>query len=804
MKATKQTSLSALALALAIGPTWAAETVKDADKNNQPANELTEVEVVEISPLDGLNQTKDKIPAPVQTATDKDIAKTNSVNLTDYMNRSLGSVYINETQGNGFQPDVNYRGFTASPLLGTPQGLSVYMDGVRLNQPFGDVVSWDLIPKSAIKSMAMMPGSNPLFGRNTLGGALSMETKDGKSNPGTSIQGLGGEFGRHAFEFEHGGSNKEHGLNWFLTGNYFGEQGWRQNSPTTVRQIFGKVGWEGERSELKLTTAFNDNGMNGNGLQDFRLLNQDYTSVYTKPDITENRSLFINLEGKHQLNSKIQLTGNTYYRNIKTGTYNGDINEDAIEYYSARPQNISTSTTRCLNEAGTPGNLGELAEKCNGLINRSTTQQQNWGTSGQAIISDKIFGKDNQLLFGGAYDQSVMGFNQSTQFGYLTADRGVAGIPNYADGLTGGVLDDGVTPVDNRVSLGGDTITWSFFTQDTLSLTKDLHITASGRYDYTSISNKDQIIPSGSQSLTGKHAFDRFNPSVGLTYNPYQEIGFYAGYNEGTRAPTSIELGCANPDEPCKLPNAMAGDPPLKQVITENWEAGFRGQLAGQVNWNLGYFHIENNNDIQFIASPQTGYGYFKNFGKTRRQGIEFGLDRKVDEWSVGANYTYLDATYQSHEQLLGESNSQADGSVITVRPGNRIPLVPQHTFKTYVDYQFTKDWGTNLNIIGFSQSIARGNENNAHQAGNDHFGSGTVPGYVVVNYGLRYTPSYVKGLHLFGQVNNILDEQYYTGGQLGPAGIGSNGQFDPQGKHTTMYAPGAPRTWWLGMRYSF
>ncbi len=175
--------------------------------DNAISNELETVEVVETTPLDGLNQSKDKIPAPVQTASEQDIAKTNAVNVTDFMNRSMGSVYINDTQGNGFQPDVNYRGFTASPLLGTPQGLSVYMDGVRLNQPFGDVVSWDLIPKSAIKSMSMMPGSNPLFGRNTLGGALSIETKDGKSNPGTSVQGLGGAYGRHAFEFEHGGFN---------------------------------------------------------------------------------------------------------------------------------------------------------------------------------------------------------------------------------------------------------------------------------------------------------------------------------------------------------------------------------------------------------------------------------------------------------------------------------------------------------------------------------------------------------------------------------------------------------------------
>ncbi|MGZ4976239.1 MAG: TonB-dependent receptor plug domain-containing protein, partial [Methylobacter sp.] len=221
---------SAVPLALVMTQAWAEQETNTL--------ELPDMEVVDTAPLPGLSLTKDQIPAPVQTATDKDISKTNAINITDFMNRSLGSVYVNDTQGNGFQPDINYRGFTASPLAGTPQGLSVYMDGVRLNQPFGDVVSWDLIPKSAIKSMAMMPGSNPLFGRNTLGGALSLETKDGKSNPGTSVQGLGGEFGRNAYEFEHGGYDEKRGLNWFVTGNYYHDQGWRQASPSNVRQIF--------------------------------------------------------------------------------------------------------------------------------------------------------------------------------------------------------------------------------------------------------------------------------------------------------------------------------------------------------------------------------------------------------------------------------------------------------------------------------------------------------------------------------------------------------------------------------------
>ena len=141
------------------------------------------VDVIDTAPLAGIDLPLDEIPSPVQTATDRDIEQSGALDLSDFLNRRLNGVHVNEMQNNPFQPDVNYRGYTASPLLGTPQGLSVYMDGVRLNQPFGDVVSWDLIPRMAIASTTLMPGSNPLFGLNTLGGALSIQTKDGRNNP---------------------------------------------------------------------------------------------------------------------------------------------------------------------------------------------------------------------------------------------------------------------------------------------------------------------------------------------------------------------------------------------------------------------------------------------------------------------------------------------------------------------------------------------------------------------------------------------------------------------------------------------
>ena len=204
------------------------------------AGAATKVDVVATTPLAGVDLPLDAVPSPVQTATGADIGDSGALDLSDFMNRRLNGVYLNEMQGNPFQPDVNYRGYTASPLLGTPQGISVYMDGVRQNQPFGDVVSWDLIPRNAIAEMTLMAGSNPMFGLNTLGGALSIQTKDGASSPGLEragdlrqqrAQGARSRVGRRQGD----------GLQLVLAANAFHESGWRFDSPSDVRQGFGRA-----------------------------------------------------------------------------------------------------------------------------------------------------------------------------------------------------------------------------------------------------------------------------------------------------------------------------------------------------------------------------------------------------------------------------------------------------------------------------------------------------------------------------------------------------------------------------------
>ena len=289
------------------------------------ATQASRIDVVAATPLPGTDLPIDQIPAPVQTASARDLEQSGALDLSDLLNQRLSGVHINQNQENPYQPDVSYRGYTASPLLGTPEGISVYMDGVRQNQPFGDIVAWDLIPKIAISEVALMPGSNPLFGLNTLGGAISIDTKNGYSQPGTTVQVSGGSFGRRAGEFEHGGSNSK-GLSWYVAGNLFREDGWRQFSPSEVRQSFAKIGWQHAKTSIYLSGAYADNWLTGNGLQDTRFLAQNYSSVYSIPDITWNRSPSLNLSLRHDASSNLTFSGNAYFRYIRADTTNGDIN----------------------------------------------------------------------------------------------------------------------------------------------------------------------------------------------------------------------------------------------------------------------------------------------------------------------------------------------------------------------------------------------------------------------------------------------------------------------------------------------
>ena len=829
------------ALLLAAGAAWAAWAASAAWAQVIPQR----VEVLGVTVLPGLDLPRDQVPAAVQTATGADLARSQAVDLSQFLNRRLGGVHLNEMQGNPVQPDVNYRGFTASPLLGTAQGLSVYLDGVRLNQPFGDVVSWDLIPKSAIASVTLMPGSNPLFGLNTLGGALAVGTKDGQKNPGTQLTLSGGSHGQAALGFETGASRAD-GKHWFVTGQKLKDGGWRAGYPSDIGQLFGKWGMPAGDARLTLSAALAETDLSGSGLQEQRLLAQDYRSVYSRPDITRNRAALLNLVLTQAMSDHLTLTGQAYARRLGTRTLNGDVNDRALDQAAYQPNSAEQAALLAAGYSGPPLagesaantpfpkwrcianalRLDAPAEQCNGLINRSATQQTQVGLSAQMSGQQRLAGLAHRWVAGAALDISRVHFTQGSELGYLNPDHTITGVGAFGDGVSGGEVAG--LPYDTRVDLSARTRSWSLLASDSVTLAPGAHLTLAGRYNRSTVANRDAITPGGgSGSLDGDHVFARFNPALGLSFAASPALTLYAGANQGSRAPSAVELGCADPDKPCKLPNAMAGDPPLRAVVTTTLEAGLRGRGAGGLAWNVGLFRADNRDDILFVADNAAGYGYFKNFGATRRQGLEAGLQSTLAGARIGAHYTWLDATFRSQELLGGASNSSNDAAQagfpgvdgnILVRAGQRIPLLPRHLLKLFAEVPLGAGLTLSADMTAVAQSSARGNENGQHQPDGLHYlGGAASPGYAVQNLGAEWQPASPawRGLTLFAQVNNLLNRRYSTAAQLGATAFDAQGNFvarpfvaDANGArplvHSSFLAAGAPRAVQVGLRWRF
>ncbi len=726
------------------------------------------VEIVGTSPVPGLDRPKDEIPSNVQSIRRDALRDTGAAGLPELLGSQLMSVNVNEIQGNPYQADVNYRGFTASPLLGTPQGLSVYQDGVRVNEPFGDIVNWDLIPRNAIASIDLIPGSNPLFGLNTLGGALSVRTKDGFSHAGTGIEAYTGSFGRSAVTAEHGGNNGE--LGWYFTATRFKEDGWRDLSPSDVNQFFGKISHRSAKHELDLNITHANSDLIGNGLTPLSFYEQRKRSIFTSPDNTRNQMTMASLTGGYWLDDEQKLSGTVYVRKNNVRTLNGDVNDEFNVVPPVNPGDPPLNTIQ-------------------GVLNRTRTNQTGYGFSAQwAQIRD-----DRQLAVGTTFDHSRTKFQQTEQEGDFLPDRSVT--PTAAE-------------EDPDPKLRGRSQTWSLFATGTWKPITDTTVSLSGRYNHTSVQTRDLLkpnpAPGDDDHLNNDYTYVKINPAIGATYSLSPEVTLYANAQQGNRAPSPIELGCSNELIPCKLPNAMQADPRLEQVITRSIEVGARG-IFGPVRWNVAAFGAVNRDDILFVASDAiSGLGYFKNFGKTQRNGIELGLSGDYGRFGWRAGYTWVDATYRSRECVLSPENSTVggggcDADSIRIQSGDRIPGIAEHSFKLGLNWRAT-DWLTlGSDVVTHSGVYVRGNENNDHD---DH---GKTSGFTLVN--MVADARLGGGWSVFARVNNVFDKRYFTAGQIGENPfVGPNNSFDTTGgsRDETFYAPGAPRAGWVGVRYRF
>ena len=735
-----------------------------------PAEQLEtpSVRVIGVTPLPGFGMPPEHIPANVQAVTGAEISRQQSINLPEFMNQRLPGVSINEIQGNPFQPDVTYRGFTASPLLGTPQGVSVYQDGVRVNEPFGDTVNWDLIPTSAISTINLIPGSNPLFGLNTLGGALSIRTRSGAQYPGTRAQLYGGSFGRRAAEAQHGGAQGE--LDYFVSANGFREDGWRVQSPSDVRQLFAKLGWQDGTTDIDFSVTHAETDLGGNGLLPGSMAVTDPKQAYTLRDDTRNRMTLLSVNATRWLTSDALWSNVAYYRDSAKATRSGDVNQ------ITDPRSSSTVAPY---ENGDPHASS---------INRTNTDQRGYGFSTQLALTREREAERNILIAGAGFDHSASAFRQSYQLGDFGADRSAT--------PTGSETD--------IVKLDGASGTASLYVTDTYSPDPQWHLTGSARYNRTTIRTTDRLsppLPPPARGLDNDLAYTRLNPALGVSYTPRPSLGVYTGLSQGNRPPSPIELGCSDRASPCNLPNAMTSDPPLKQVVSRTLEAGLRGKTQDGLKWGATFFRTTSYDDILF-ASSSASSGFFTNFGRTRRQGLEAALERAQGKLAWALNYSLVDATYRSSATVFSQANSTADaGGDIQVSPGDRIPGIPRHHLNAFANYDLTDRLSVGANAVAVSRQFARGNDNNRHQADGVNFlGPGEISGYALLN--LNSVWKLEKNLQLFARISNVFDRRYATAGAL-RQNFFPGGGLAPAGSQTneTFYAPGAPRGIWVGIQ---
>ncbi len=727
---------------------------------------LPTIEVIGVLPVKGLDQPKRDIPSSIQSIDQHTMRASDAASLPELMNARLNGVTVNEIQGNPFQADVNYRGFTVSPLLGTPQGLSVYQDGVRINEPFGDSVNWDLIPRQAIANIDLIPGSNPLFGLNTLGGALLIHTRSGLDGAGSSVKIEGGSFARRTTSADFSDKVGEMGV--YMAGTTFREDGWRDFSPSKVDQWFGKLSHHNGPLELDLAWTHAATDLTGNGLLPDSMLQARQEAIFTKPDSTQNRLDLVNLGFGYWLDEPSHLSGVLYHRRNRTRTLNGDVNHE----FEGGPNDGAM---------GANGSFGFNDETATN--NRTRSTQSSWGGALQWSRLDD----NNHVAFGVTVDASQTSFSQTTQEGIFDTQRGVISGSNEI--------------LDNR--LIGTTRNGSLFATDTWKPMPVFAITTSLRYNHTRVATHDQ--GPNTPALEGDFTYTKLNPALGFTWQLDPAMTTFASAGQGNRVPSPIELGCANPANPCSLPNAMQSDPYLKQVVTHTLEAGLRGQ-SGALKWNTAAFTADNRNDILFVGTS-TSQGYFTNFGRTRRSGVQLDLSTQYGalDWRLG--YSYVKAIYRSSACLLSPDNSargldaRCAADEIHVESGNRLPGIPLHSLKLGADYTFNDRWLLTADATGYSRQYVRGNENNAHQAAGAFSGSGEAKGYAVLGLGARVKLE--RGWELFGRVNNFFDRQYASAGALGQNPFDAAGVFQTnsaQWQHETFYAPGAPRAVYFGL----
>ncbi len=730
---------------------------------------LQEVDVVATTPLGGDTSALD-VPSETQVISGAQISNLHQQTLQDALARNTPGVSVTDSIGSPLSQSVDFRGETASPVPGTPQGLAVYMNGVRINESYGDVVNWDLIPDVAIDKAQVVTG-NPVFGLNALAGAVVLKMKNGFTWQGSEINLQGG------MDFTAQGS-AQYGLvkdNWAY---YFALQGIRTNGyryfgQSDAEKAYGDIGYRAEGNEVHLSMTGGADGLGVAGTTPIQLAQQNPWAVFTTPQTTRTTAEMITLSDESRITPTLTFNGNAYFRSYAQLHHDGNVSD----YYHCTTSSGQPGDNVCNGGNYIPGLADPLAGtgapdgQPLGEIDSNWTHTLSTGATAQLTDTDKIFGHDNTITAGVSIDHGWTHFTGSSVLSTLPANLAV---PFTNEGIDD--PGDDVAPVDLKAQNNYVGV----YVLDSFAVTDRFSVKAGARFNDATITLNNNLggaagaisMAAGTYgNLNASQNFSRINPVVGATFKITPEIAAYASYSEANRAPTPLELGCSSPSTPCMIDNFLVSDPPLKQIVARTVEAGIKGSNAidwslapGRLDWSISGYRTENQNDIYSVASPTViGFGYYTNAGDTLRQGVDIGATYTTSKWDAHASYSYIRATFLTPISLSSPNNPTADPvtGAIQVNPGDNIPGIPNHKFKFGIDYEVLPGWKIGGDIVYRSSQFYVGAENNTLGPGLNP----RVSGYAQLN--LRTSYQVTKDVQVFGLINNALNYRAATYGTL-------------------------------------
>ncbi|HWE47511.1 MAG TPA: TonB-dependent receptor [Caulobacteraceae bacterium] len=729
---------------------------------------MSQVDVVANSPLPGKGIDRDKAPLEVEVLTARDLSRDGAADLLRAFDEQSAPVALDAAAGNPYQPNLLYHGFEASPLQGTAEGVAVYVDGVRLNQPFGDTVDWDIIPSVAIKQVTL-ESANSLFGLNALGGAVNIALKTGFDFHGAEADAVAGSFGLRQVDGQFGAEKADSAF--YAAANVAHEAGWRDLQSSDVGNLYADWGGRTGPNELHVDLRLASSDLNGPGVSPVQLIAADAKAQFTGPNATHNRSATASIRDDWRFNARDSVQGLAYLSAFRQTIANGNAPNDTP--CSDDPALLCSESLPSTTTGGAliPAFLGP-SPFAYGELDLQKTSTIGYGASLQATSTRSFFGHSNAVTLGGSLDGARTDFAATSLIGGLNPARLFVG--------PGVVIDEpgGNTPV--RLSVKDAYI--GIFATDTLDLTPALSMTASVRLNDAQVDLHDRL----RDDLNGDHAYLKFNPAIGAAWRATKWMTLYAGISQSNRAPTPAELSCASPQASCSLANFFVGDPDLRQVTSRSLDAGGRGRLRLSPRLSLAYsidiYRTDLFDDIGFVNSLALGRAYFTNIGTTRRQGADVNLVLRATGWRAFIAYAHTDATYRTGFVEAAGSNPQGGAQdELVVRRGDRLPGIPSEQLKAGVEGDLTSALTVGADVVARTGSPLVGDEANL---------TPDLPGYALLNLYARWRLS--NRLELMGRIENVTNARSYGFGTFSPTSAVYLAQA-PGASNPRSLSPGAP-----------